>query len=71
MGKRLTIFLIFLLTAFLMLKINVNENKALEFSPSKGWGMFFNTKGDIKINITEPGVAVKIEVPREFLEGKP
>ena len=50
--------------------IKVNEYKALEFSPSKGWGMFFNTTGNIKINITEPGVAVKIEVPREFLEGK-
>jgi hypothetical protein len=66
--KRLIIFLIFLLTASFMLKFN--ENKALDFSPSKGWGMFFNTRGDIKINITEPGVAVKIEIPREFLEGR-
>lgn len=70
MKKAIGVFLIFLLIAFFMLKIDFNKSKALEVSPSKGWGMFINTKGDIKVNITEPGVAVKIEVPREFLEGR-
>ena len=42
-----------------------------EISPSKGWGMFFGTTGDVRIDLTEPGVAVRIEVPREFLEGRP
>ena len=36
-------------------------------SPSKDWGIFFNTRGGIKIDITEPGVAVRLEVPREFM----
>lgn len=41
-----------------------------EISPSKGWGMFVGTRGDVRIDVTEPGVAVRIEVPREFLEGR-
>ncbi|MEM3678198.1 MAG: hypothetical protein QW176_08660 [Candidatus Bathyarchaeia archaeon] len=36
-------------------------------SPSKDWGVFFDTRGAIKVNITEPGVAVRLEVPREFM----
>ena len=40
-----------------------------EIKPSKGWGMFFGTTGDVRIDITESAVAVRIEVPREFLLG--
>lgn len=40
-----------------------------ELKPTEGWGMFFETTGDINITIDEPGVAVRIELPREFLEG--
>ena len=31
--------------------------------------MFFNTRGNVNITITEPGVAVRVDVPREFLDG--
>jgi hypothetical protein len=40
-----------------------------ELKPTEGWGMFFETTGDINITIDDPGVAVRIELPREFLEG--
>lgn len=40
-----------------------------ELKPTEGWGMFFETNGDINITIDELGVAVRIELPREFLEG--
>jgi len=39
-------------------------------SPSKDWGVFFNTTGPIKVNITTPGVAVRLEVPQEFIGEK-
>ena len=32
-----------------------------EVKPTRGWGMFFETTGDINITIDEPGVAVRIE----------
>ena len=41
----------------------------VELRPSRYWGMFFDTTGDVNITITEPGVAVKVEVPRWFLPG--
>ena len=40
-----------------------------ELKPTEGWGMFFETTGDINITIDEPVVAVRIELPREFLDG--
>lgn len=40
-----------------------------ELKPTKGWGMFTGTTGDMNITIDEPGVAVRIKIPREFLEG--
>ncbi len=36
-------------------------------APSQDWGVFFDTIGPIKVNISEPGVAVKLEIPREFI----
>lgn len=38
--------------------------------PSKNTSIFFNTVGDIRITIEEPGVAIKIFTPREFLRGR-
>ena len=38
-------------------------------SPSKSWGIFFNTQGDIEFTINHSGFAVMILAPREFLEG--
>ena len=40
-----------------------------ELKPTQGWGMFTGTTGDMNITIDEPGVAVRIKIPREFLEG--
>jgi len=50
---------------------NVLGEAQIKPSNPKGWGMFFGTSGDVRIEITDPGVAVRIEVPREFLEGTP
>ncbi len=36
-------------------------------APSQNWGIFFDTNGDIQININDTGIAVRIDVPREFL----
>ena len=37
--------------------------------PSKYWGMFTGTSGDVEIDIDHPGIAVRLEIPREFLVG--
>jgi len=39
-------------------------------SPSSGWGIFAGTVGDIEVVIDCPGVAVRIEIPREFMKGR-
>lgn len=39
-------------------------------SPSSGWGIFAGTVGDIEVVIDCPGIAVRIEIPREFLKGR-
>ncbi|MEM2902543.1 MAG: hypothetical protein QXO32_07445 [Candidatus Bathyarchaeia archaeon] len=66
---------VFILTAILLsiliLHPPIHLSGEATLKPSQGWGPFFNTVGDVKIDITETGVAVKIEVPREFLEGTP
>ena len=31
------------------------------------WPVFFGTRGDIEVNVTVPGFAVRIEIPREFV----
>jgi hypothetical protein len=38
-------------------------------APAKYWGIFNGTSGDVQINVTKPGIAVRIEIPREFLQG--
>ena len=69
--KYIALLLVFVLLASLQLSLFRTPNVLgeAEMTPSKGWGMFFGTTGDVKIEITEHGVAVKIEVPRSFLRG--
>ncbi len=38
-------------------------------SPSTNWGPLFGTSGDVQININRTGIAVRVEIPREFLQG--
>ena len=38
-------------------------------APSTNWGVFFGTSGDVQININRTGIAVRVEIPREFLQG--
>ena len=37
--------------------------------PSKYWGMFTGSSGDVEIDIDRPGIAAHVEIPREFLVG--
>ena len=37
--------------------------------PSKYWGMFTGSSGDVEIDVGRPGIAVRVEIPREFLNG--
>jgi hypothetical protein len=63
--------MVFLFFNLLLLSIVPSSKVSGEakIKPSRGWGMFFDTTGDVKIDITDPGVAVRIEIPRPFLEG--
>jgi len=38
--------------------------------PSSGWGIFTGTVGDMEVMIDQVGIAVRIEIPREFLRGR-
>jgi len=38
-------------------------------TPSRFWGVLFGTSGDVQIDINRKGIAVRVEIPREFLEG--
>ena len=38
-------------------------------APSTYWGPFSGTTGDVQININRPGIAARVEIPREFLQG--
>lgn len=33
------------------------------------WGPLFGTSGDVQININRTGIAARVEIPREFLQG--
>lgn len=62
--------LLVLVTSLLLVEVPTSDVAGeAEVKPSKGWGMFFETTGDVNISMTEPGVAVRIEVPRQFLDG--
>jgi hypothetical protein len=38
-------------------------------APSTVWGPLFGTSGDVEIDVNRTGIAVRVEIPREFLEG--
>jgi len=38
-------------------------------APTTVWGPFFSTSGDVEIDVNNPGIAVRVEIPREFLVG--
>ncbi|MGD0175617.1 MAG: carboxypeptidase-like regulatory domain-containing protein [Candidatus Bathyarchaeia archaeon] len=38
-------------------------------APANVWGPFFSTSGDVEIDVNSPGIAVRVEIPREFLQG--
>jgi len=38
-------------------------------APSMAWGTLFGTSGDVEIDLNRTGIAVRIEIPREFLSG--
>lgn len=44
----------------------VHGNQPAMIRPSM-WPVFVGTRGDIEVNVTVPGLAVKIEIPREFV----
>ena len=37
--------------------------------PSKYWGLFVGSRGDVEVDVTRPGIAARLEIPREFLSG--
>jgi hypothetical protein len=38
-------------------------------APANLWGPFFGTSGDVEIDVNQPGIAVRVEIPREFMAG--
>jgi len=36
-------------------------------APSMVWGPLFGTSGDVEIDVNRPGIAVRVEIPREFI----
>ena len=60
----------FLTTILLLsLLIALNVFGYVTIKPSRRWGIFFGTTGNAKIDITDPGFAVRVIVPRPFLQG--
>jgi len=41
--------------------------QAASITPSSYWGVFFGTEGDVTIIVKQPGIAVRIGIPREFI----
>jgi len=39
-------------------------------SPSSGWEILTGTIGDVEVVIHSPGIAVRVEIPREFVKGR-
>jgi len=38
-------------------------------APFQVWGAFLGTSGDVEIDLDRTGIAVRVEIPREFLQG--
>lgn len=49
--------------------VHAQPTNSASLRPSKYWGMFTGSSGDVEIDINHPGIAVRIEIPREFLVG--
>jgi hypothetical protein len=60
--------LIPLLDVNLVPVVNAAQDDAYA-APTKHWGPFFTTSGDVQINVNRTGIAVRVEVPREFIDG--
>ncbi|MGA8904584.1 MAG: hypothetical protein WB661_06210 [Candidatus Bathyarchaeia archaeon] len=45
-----------------------NTSDPTTIAPSMVWGPFFQTMGDVQININRTGIAARVEIPREFLQ---
>jgi len=50
-------------------RAEVIDDSVGSVAPVRYWGPFSGTRGDVQININRTGIAVRVEVPREFLEG--
>ena len=68
--KRGTRFFSGLLVIILLLSMTPAPDAlgSISIKPYKAWGVFFDTIGDVRIDITDEGVAVRVMVPRDFLE---
>jgi len=71
-GLSAVLLLIVLLEPALFVALSEAEQAtpASLISPSLGWGVLAGTMGDIEVKIDRPGIAVRIEVPRDFLNGR-
>ncbi len=49
--------------------VHAQPTNSASLRPSKYWGMFTGSSGDVEIDINHPGIAVRVEIPREFLVG--
>ena len=58
-----------LFEAYLRIEVPNANAKSASVTPSKYWGIFSGTTGDITFKIEQSGIAVRIQVPREFLRG--
>ena len=47
----------------------VDDPPAAIAPSNKTWGPFFGTSGDVQIDVNRTGIAVRVEIPREFLQG--
>ena len=75
MGRRVRILLCLIITALLLgiTTSSIPETRSQlgghTFIAPSANPLFFGSSGDVKIDIPKPGIAVRIEIPREFLQG--
>jgi hypothetical protein len=68
--------ILFLATLIPLLDVNIvprvmssPDPEPATAAPTKYWGPFFGTSGDVQLDVNTPGIAVRVEIPREFLDG--
>jgi len=49
--------------------VRAQSSSPASIRPSKYWGLFTGSSGDVEIDIEHPGIAARVEIPREFLTG--